>query len=293
MEGPEKEHPPYVPMRGEVQQKTCRGFDPNATWKEWEWTPDADCEFLNSEFDEEMYCSLAKNKTIAIVGDSISLDHFLSLKHFMGVPQALPRARNKGALLVSNICNGTSRLIGKRDFFLQSVSDINKMYEPDVLILNRGAHYTPDGDLLNHLKQTLIPQIFHWQNDCEAKGKICNFVWRTTVPGHPDCGRYSKPSDSIEDMEQIIANTSLFNWREFRGQNELVLDALQENVAFDMMDSYSINILRPDVHVPPGDCLHTVCTYHSLAHFFTVNYMHFSPAKQTIRRLLTKFSSCT
>jgi len=114
--GKEKEHPPYIPMKAEVGTKTCPNFEPNETWQEWEWAPNSNCEFSNSNFDEEMYCSLAINKTIAIMGDSISLDHFLSLTHLLGVPQALPRVRNKNALLISNVCNGTSILIGKEIF---------------------------------------------------------------------------------------------------------------------------------------------------------------------------------
>ena len=64
--GKEKDYPPYIPMKGEAQQKTCIGFDPNAKWQEWEWVPSADCEFSSCDFDEDLCCSLSTIKTIAV-----------------------------------------------------------------------------------------------------------------------------------------------------------------------------------------------------------------------------------
>ena len=222
--GKEKEHPPYIPMKGEVHTKTCPKFEPDKTWQEWEWAPNSNCEFSNSNFDEELYCSLAINKTIAIIGDSISLDHFLSLTHLLGVPQALPRVRNINALLISNVCNGTSTLIGRRDYYLTSVSQIIDDHAPDILILNRGAHYRPDFELIHHLNHSVVNLISNWQESCRKNGRGCHFVWRTTVPGHLNCSKYSKPSNNIEEMEKLVSTSSQHNWDKFKDQNKLVLD---------------------------------------------------------------------
>ena len=64
-----------------------------------------------------------RNRTVAIIGDSISLDHFLlslairigdsisldhfllSLSHLLGVPYALPKVMNRNVLLKSHVCN--------------------------------------------------------------------------------------------------------------------------------------------------------------------------------------------
>ena len=133
--------PPYIPMRGETHQNTCQGFDPKTTmYKTYEWMPissssssssnfvdvsteaetkqqhsqsqsltNPPCEF--SRFDPLLYCPLVANKTIAIIGDSISFDHFLSLSHLLGVPQALPKVRRRGAIIISDTCAGNSTTI--------------------------------------------------------------------------------------------------------------------------------------------------------------------------------------
>jgi hypothetical protein len=125
-----------------------------------------------------------KNKTVAIVGDSTLFDHFLSLSHLLKVPQALPRVRSKDTLLISQVCNNeddnnnnsnnnsnsnnsnnsaggggadssSSKLIGKRDFFVNSVKEIVRDHFPDVLVLNRGTHYVPNNQLLGQLNSNL------------------------------------------------------------------------------------------------------------------------------------------
>ena len=289
--------PPYTPMRGEVQQKTCSDFKQNSTFKTWIWEPEAihskGCSFKS--FEEESYCRLMKNKTVAIIGDSISFDHFLSLSHLLGVPHALPRAMNKDALLISQVCNkeddnknnnnnsnnsaggvggdsSSSKLIGKRDFFLHSVKKIVRDHFPDVLVLNRGAHYVPNNQLLGHLNNNLFPQLNDWQAMCELEHKDCLLIWRTTVPGHPNCAQFTRPSDSVEEMEHIIATEDSipwtgFHWNETKIQNELVLKAFQiqktaANLSYEVMDAYHVNILRPDMHASKNDCLHTVRTLH-------------------------------
>jgi hypothetical protein len=252
------ERPPYTPMRGEVQQKTCVGFEPNKMWSNWEWKPSSNCSF--PRFDADTFCQMAINKTVAIVGDSISLDHYLSLSHLLGIPQALPRARNKSALLVSKTCNGTSTVIGKRDFFLHNVGNIIDEFNPDVLVLNRGAHYTPNDKLADDLHRIIIPSLVDWQTQCKLQHRNCMFIWRTSVPGHPNCTQYTQPATSVEAMEAVIEeHGAVFKWNAFKEQNELIMSILAEsNLTYEIMDGYNVNILRPDAHKNKGDCLHTV-----------------------------------
>mmetsp|Transcript_15543 Transcript_15543/g.23521 ORF Transcript_15543/g.23521 Transcript_15543/m.23521 type:complete len:345 (-) Transcript_15543:510-1544(-) len=276
--GAEKDKPPYIPTPGERQQKTCHGFDPSARWQDWEWTPEdhSRCDFLNSDIDSDLFCSLARNKTIVIQGDSISFDHFLSLSHLLGVPVAPPRAVPKDPLRVSKICNGTSMLIGKKDFHLQQVGRIIKEFHPDVMILNRGAHYVSDEQLIQHLNSTVIPHIVTWQDECVLEKKDCHFVWRSTVPGHPHCTQFTKPAESVEEMEMMIATSPQYNWDKFKGQNELVMDLLSGSslTAFNMFDGYPINILRPDLHGPAhNDCLHTCLPRDNIYSFITLHLL--------------------
>mmetsp|Transcript_5401 Transcript_5401/g.8509 ORF Transcript_5401/g.8509 Transcript_5401/m.8509 type:complete len:383 (-) Transcript_5401:650-1798(-) len=282
--------PPYTPMRGEVQQKTCPDFKQNQPFRTWIWEPEAvrSTRCIFKKFEEESYCRLMENKTVAIIGDSVSFDHFLSLSHLLGVPQALPRAMRKDALLTSQVCNkdkynsssSSSTLIGKRDFYLHSVKDIVRDHFPDVLVLNRGAHYVPNDELLRHINDTLFPQLNDWQARCKLKKKDCLLIWRTTVPGHPNCSQFTRPSKSVEEMEQLIAraNTNLaYHYDEFSVQNELVLNAFQiqkrtANLSYEVMDAYHVNILRPDMHPSKNDCLHT-CLPKDNTYSWLLNHM--------------------
>ena len=284
-------HPLFTPRRGEVQQNTCNPtlFQPNQTFHNYVWEPSAvhskGCTYVS--FDKDSYCRIMRNRTIAIIGDSISLDHFLSLSHLLGVPHALPKVMNRNALLKSHVCNDTSNsgvvsndndsvsdnandgsnrngagststLLGKRDFYLNAVQDIADEYFPDVLVLNRGAHYVSDDELLGHLNNTLFSQLNDWQERCRSNEKRCLLIWRTSVPGHPNCTQFTKPSDSVKEMEELILQGP-FYWAKFKDQNELVLEAFQRtNLSYEVMDSYHVNILRPDLHRQKHDCLHTV-----------------------------------
>ena len=257
--------PPYIPMRGEVQQKTCSDFNPNDPFHTWEWEPEAvqskGCKF-SPQFHNVSYCQLMNNKTIAIIGDSTSFDHYLSLSHLLGVPRALPKAMKKNALSTSLVCNNNSFIIGKRDFYLNSVQDIVDEFFPDVLVLNRGAHYVPDDELLDHIVQNVFPILWNWQQTCMMRNKTCHLIWRTSVPGHPNCTQYLKPSTSLPEMENLVSNGVglTYNWNQFSVQNELILNALkQSNLTYEVMDAYYLNILRPDMH-DGNDCLHTVRT---------------------------------
>jgi hypothetical protein len=268
------ERPPYIPMRGEVQQKICQDIDPGGSWKTWEWTPSSECSF--SRFDSDLFCQVATNRTIAIIGDSTSFDHYLSLTHLLGIPRALPRVRNKNANLQSPVCNGTSTLVGQRDFYLQYIAKVVSDTFPDVMALNRGAHYTPITLLLNDFQQRIVPGLLDWQSQCEKRNRQCLLIWRTTVPGHPNCSQYMQPATSLEEMESLIASHNLsiiYRWDQFSDQNKLVLELFQNtSLEYQVMDAYHVNILRPDAHKHGNakDCLHTVSS-HAFSSFHGTN----------------------
>jgi len=246
--------PHYIPT---TAGKRCRGVDFNGPWETWEWNVrDEDCEF--ARFHRDTFCSLSRKKTILILGDSISVDHFLSLVHLLGSRQALPRARDKHALMDKTVCNGTVRLISQRDFFLQHIAANVIRYKPDIIVLNRGAHYVADDELMNDMGKRIIPEVRAWRESCPE----CLFVWRTTVPGHPNCTHYTKPSLNRTAMEEAIqASLSMYagyHWQEFDHQNQLILDAWNKSgIQHLVMDGYYFNLLRPDAHPSGHDCLHT------------------------------------
>jgi len=255
--------PAYTPMKGQTQSRTCENFKPDENHHTYRWKPDVvqstGCTFAN--FNEESYCEVMKNKTVAIVGDSISYDNFLSLTHLLGVPQSLPKAMNKNALQKSIVCQNTSTLIGHRDFYLHGIKHVADNFFPDVMVINRGAHYVADDELLADMNQTAFPHLEEWQNNCKLKGKDCLLIWRTTSPGHPNCKNYTKPATSVAEIEEILDNFETgYHWNEFHVQNKLMKDTLKHtNLTYEVMDAYYVNILRPDLHKNgvKNDCLHT------------------------------------
>lgn len=150
---------------------------------------------------------------------------------------------------------------------------------PRVLVLNRGAHYTPDQELLESLQTKTLPDLLHWNNHhchtSQSSHQKCQLIWRTTVPGHPHCQNFTKPSTSIPAMEAWIHDKSTndptvyrkgeYHWQDFQRQNALVKQLLLEqwqpqltHVQIHILDAYSVNILRPDNHRSHmRDCLHS------------------------------------
>jgi len=258
--------PPYIPEKSIKHDYTCPDLKPDQVFHTWEWEPNAvkekGCTF--SRFSNESYCQLMKNKTVAIVGDSISFVFYMSLSHLLGVPMAVPLVREGNAIRTSEVCGGSSTLVARRDFYLDTVQSMVDEYSPDVLVLNRGAHYKPDEELIAHLENTVFPQLHEWQSKCRANNKDCYLIWRTTVPGHPNCTSYTQPSTSIAEMEELVKSSAEsnpdFNWHKFSHQNHLVLEAFskQTNLTYEVMNSYNANLLRPDMHINGADCLHMV-----------------------------------
>jgi hypothetical protein len=225
--------PPFIPLLASnpSHSRTCPDLQPNSTFHTWEWEPNAvkDTGCTYTDFSLETYCRVMANRTLAIIGDSISFDHYVSLSHLLGVPQRQPLARDRTALRTSYVCDNTSLLVGQKDFFLNEVEEIVDKYFPDVMVLNRGAHYQPDDQLLGHMENIVFPQLRSWQGRCQQQKKRCILVWRTTVPGHPNCFNYSEPSTSLAEMEKLVHQKPIdgYNWHLFSHQNELVLNAYQ------------------------------------------------------------------
>jgi hypothetical protein len=191
------------------QSITCPDFKPDKTFQTYEWEPSAvhgkGCEF--SRFSYMSYCELMRNKTVAIIGDSVSFNSYLDLSYLLGVPKQPPKLRRSFSIFTSQVCHNSSLLVAKKDYFLNEKVMENFLldkYFPDVLILNRGAHYEPDDVLINHLVNNTFPIARKWQQRCSLHNKDCLFIWRTTVPGHVNCTTMSEPFTSLSDAEDFI-----------------------------------------------------------------------------------------
>lgn len=123
----------------------------------------------------------------------------------------------------------------------------------DIIILNMGAHWAPDEELLFQVKSVLIA--------VTKAHPYALVVWRNTVPGHINCSTATRPLVKPQ-------NISMFNpewhWNDFDRQNSLIRKLILDQFSGVVyMDVYTATVLRPDLHVsyfknPPDntDCLH-------------------------------------
>lgn len=265
--------PPFIPTYLQFRNE-CYTNDELQNAPHWDthyWEP-TDCSFPPWDADE--FCALSKNKTIAIIGDSLSLEHFSALAHqlgFFGNIDDVWKKEADGKNYIVSVCDHQTTLLYRRTFFLEPrmLADVLSIITPDIMVLNRGSWFSVDGKLLKSMKR-LGPVLQTYQETCRNASLDCQLIWRTTVPGHPDCRQFTEPATSIAAMEAHIANLSLysrygrgkFHWWDFSRQNSLVVDLLQEWVSVDnIMPAYDINILRPDQHTMENrsneiDCLH-------------------------------------
>lgn len=295
------DHAPYKPANDFNKSGICYKYGqelvdkPN--WVTWDWHPfnstinakedhartgsDRDgCIF--SPWSKTDFCLMAsqirlhqtgrayKNETVlAIVGDSLSWEHYSSLVMLMGLPSRETDAHRSSRLNRNHIqmaCNNTWQLVYRRSDYLEFLPHVIESTAPNVLVINRGAHYVADDTFLLQMQGT-VEYLKSWQHNCTLQGRVCSLVVRTTVPGHPNCGDFKQPVKSTTMMESMIANMSnyrepnqkSFHWWDLKRQNILMLRLFFESgLDFQVMDAYDINILRPDHHRPP-DCLHSCC----------------------------------
>ncbi|CAJ1967190.1 unnamed protein product [Cylindrotheca closterium] len=207
------------------------------------------------------------------VGDSLTWEHYRTLVEILGGKTATLlqfRSKHRYMTIVQPVCDHQQTFIMyRREDSLKGLDLYLEEKFPVVLILNRGAHYAPDDTFSADLKTT-FQHVSSWQQKCNEYGVRCYFFWRTSVPGHPGCNNFTGPVNNLTLMEEILANNrdSPGNWRweEFKHQNELALQLLDNSSVtdYDVIDAYPINMLRPDQHARPYetpgkgvDCLHS------------------------------------
>jgi hypothetical protein len=251
----------------------CHNREYRAT-DSYEWEPQDHLSCVFVPWDTAKFCSLLKGAPILLVGDSLTFEHYVALVNTLGGKTAKllqHRSVHNRMTIVQSVCDHQQTFVMYRrdDKFSNLDRHLNETF-PVVLILNRGAHYAPDQQLSSEVQTTFL-QVQAWQRRCRDNGIKCHFFWRTTVPGHPNCGNFTQPVNNISVMEDMIANgesPKQYNWPAFKHQNELVLDQLEKSnlEGYHIIDAYHSNILRPDQHArpikPPGarggpDCLHS------------------------------------
>jgi len=89
-------------------------------------------------------------------------------------------------------------------------------------------------------------------------------LWRTTVPGHPNCNETidQKPFNSFEEYAATEV-TDFYSWNKFVGYNDYVTKAFDmrkrevpgpSRARMELLDVYPMTVQRPDGHVSSGEC---------------------------------------
>lgn len=238
--------------------------------EEYEWVvPEEKCIFR--QFDADRLCEILGNRTIAFFGDSITFQQYNSLAYMTNAKDVI-RFSSK---CFSQVCGNTTyaRLYWLRDnqATAERWKTMMRNMKPEIVVLNRGAHFSPTPEVLNELNDTLHSAL-EWQQDCDSNQKDCVLMWRTTAPGYPDCQRVgpSGPITSVAQAETAIGNQTWyeqeefrqqFHWWEFKEQNQQVEEFIQtfitqNGLMISFIDFYEMAILRPDHHISEKDCLH-------------------------------------
>jgi hypothetical protein len=239
----------YVWQPHDAQRKQCE-------WTAWKGPQKA--------------CQVLEHSNILIAGDSLSWEHYSSLLQLLGhhVHQNLQhQSRELRTNVMDQLCDGRTRISYRRDDKLTNLTAaLNEEPFPNVVVLNRGAHYVGDEELIQDIREN-IRELKVWKRQCHSMGMSCQLFWRTSVPGHPECHKFDAPVNDLQKMEAHVGNLSLYNnhtlkyhWYDYQHQNRLVVEEFAKHDAMlkaHIMDAYALNILRPDDHRShQGDCLH-------------------------------------
>jgi hypothetical protein len=273
--------PPYVPrtvhLRCFPEEVYQQGY-----WNTYEWQPNsAECNV--AKWNRGDFCRLLRRATVLIIGDSLSWEHYRSLNHLLGNRGVSQSEQHESKSLQGNIVHYVcpqkqTRIVFRRDDLLTNVSQA--IFEegtfPQVIVMNRGAHFQNDTLLLTGMRK-VVKELQAWKAQCKAFGIKCHFFWRTSVPGHPQCDQpdmaFDAPVNDLAQMEAFVGNRSLYDnrtilyhWYDYQHQNLLVEDLLtrelsppnqQDDTALQILDAYYLNLRRPDQHrAHQGDCLH-------------------------------------
>jgi hypothetical protein len=262
-------------------------FDKKNGWSTWKWQPqgkdDGQCTF-ESHFNKNDFCSLLPSGIVSIIGDSLSWEHYRSLVQLNGIGTHQGYQHQSKELytnIYQSVCGQQTKILYRRDDKLQNVTGSILQDFPTVLVMNRGAHWVPDDELISDTRKNIAELKEHWIPKCIENKMKCHFFWRTAVPGHPFCYNktkekdkhgdpifaptYKEPINDLAFWENLIGNLSIYNnrsinfhWYDYQSQNNLVLsefdkafgtlNATSSYFTYEVIDAYYLNIRRPDEH---------------------------------------------
>lgn len=124
----------------------------------------------------------------------------------------------------------------------------HRLDSADVIIFNRGPHYTPLDQFERGLQSTSRLLRMMYPNKL--------LIYRNTPPGHNNCTIYKAPLKGRQDPANLP-----YNWGKFREQNERAR-GIVEALGIVYMDVDTMTALRADGHkgfwpeLNLMDCLH-------------------------------------
>ena len=219
-------------------------------------------ENILSPFDYTVMCEIMENRgNILMVGDSVHHLHYLSFQNLFYVNEGIRTCPEERDTLPN--CHNLSLYYVRNDFLStinsavidetkgsssQQYPWIDLIDEKNIslMIINRGAHYKPDEELIADINSTLH-FIF-------SRHPNMSVVWRNTPHGHADYQRFIF-APPLEDDPNLPENAP-YNYGRFKKQNALVQEFLAMHYPFVLvLDVFLPTVLRPDSHY---DAIH-VC----------------------------------
>lgn len=248
-----------------------------ASTDKWTWVPADSCEPQLPTIAPADWCRIHDGARVLFIGDSLSGENFngaVALARAHGEPVAAnstnaidcgermnerPHAPGCKAAVV---CGGRA-VVGYvrndhltpvrarswdpgRNVLLHPMDATLVAWRPSIVVLNRGAHYTPN----RTYRAGLVAALAHVAR--LAPG--ARVILRSTPTGHPNCLSYTAP------LRAPLAPSALakrHHWTDFPRQNG-IMRAVAREQGVPFVDYAMPTALRPDGHKGGSDCLHYI-----------------------------------
>jgi hypothetical protein len=224
------------------------------------WQPEPRCEVQIRPFHASTMCSLMKDRgNMMIVGDSVSEgavkswhNKFLSDMEVTCPPtddiavHPVPDCHNFNIVGVRNDYVSLTEvdILTGKEYQFPWVSKLAS-HNISLLVLNRGAHFIDDEQLLREVNETL--------SHVTARHPHVNIIWRNTPHGNHDYKRtmFTAPLSSPPELDY---DSAPYHYGKFRHQNNLVEELIREHYPRVLyLDVFTATVLRLDSHY---DALH-------------------------------------
>jgi hypothetical protein len=243
----------------------------------WIWVPDDACDLPLPMLSAAMFCASLAGQRVLLVGDSITGQFYYNVGSFVeshglrsgsttvacdSHPELSPGEQGCSGM---KICNGAAELVFVRNdhlrlrqrvrdwrdypvnVLLHPISMVLSSMRPTIVIMNRGAHFSPDEEYLPGLQDAVAT--------VRETVPGATILLRSTPMGHFDCSSWSRPATRLEAEALRLAAPASYHWGDFGRQNALMAGVARDSGAL-FLHVAKLTSLRPDHHASAQDCLH-------------------------------------